>query len=165
MERGLKLLNEVDGTGRPAGKGDRVTYNLRIFLNRGDEVPLDEAQAEEVPAARLRKEGGRPVVDRTITLGKRQVMAAVEHSLTGMREGGYRKVRASPHLAYGKQGIPGLIPENAVLILEIWLRALADDDHAFRDAHMARESEGEPCESLEEVRQKLKAQGKLAESE
>ena len=106
-------------------KGDRVTYNLRIFLNRGEEVPLNEAQAEEVPAARLREEGGRPVVDRIITLGKRQAIAAVEYSLAGMREGGYRKVRASPHLAYGKQGVPGLIPENAVLILEIWLRVSA----------------------------------------
>jgi hypothetical protein len=32
----------------------------------------------------------------------------------------------------------------------------------FYDAFVAREREGEPRESLEEVRQKLKAQGKLA---
>jgi FKBP-type peptidyl-prolyl cis-trans isomerase len=39
-----------------------------------------------------------------------------------MNVGGYRKVRISPHLAYRDKGIPGLIPPNAVLICEIWLR-------------------------------------------
>jgi len=39
-----------------------------------------------------------------------------------MKAGGYRKVRTSPHLAYREKGIPNLIPENAVLILDIWLR-------------------------------------------
>jgi FKBP-type peptidyl-prolyl cis-trans isomerase len=124
MDRGLRLLEEVEGQGRSAEKGDRVTYNLRIFLHRGDEVPLDELQADELPAEKIRREGDRRIVDRTITLGKRQVMAAVEKSLLGMKKGGYRKVRASPHLAYGDPGIPGLIPENALLVLEIWLRDL-----------------------------------------
>jgi FKBP-type peptidyl-prolyl cis-trans isomerase len=39
-----------------------------------------------------------------------------------MKPGGYRKVKVSPHLAYGERGIPGLIPTNAVLVIEIWLR-------------------------------------------
>ncbi len=41
-------------------------------------------------------------------------------------EGGYRKLRASPHLAYGTKGIPDLIPANAVLVLEIWLRSVVN---------------------------------------
>ncbi len=49
-------------------------------------------------------------------------MAAVEYSLFGMREGGYKKIKASPHLAYGKKGLPGLISEDAVLTIELWLR-------------------------------------------
>lgn len=122
LKRGLKLLEEVEGEGRSAAKGDRVTYNLRIFLNRGDEVPLNELQAGMLPADRIQQQGDHQLVDRIITLGRRQVMAAVEASLTGMKKGGYRKVRASPHLAYGERGIPDLIPENAVLTLEIWLR-------------------------------------------
>jgi FKBP-type peptidyl-prolyl cis-trans isomerase len=40
----------------------------------------------------------------------------------GMKVGGYRKVRISPHLAYRDKGIPDLIPPDAVLICEIWLR-------------------------------------------
>ena len=49
-------------------------------------------------------------------------MVGVEHALMGMKVGGYRKVRVSPHLAYRDTGIPDLIPPNAVLICEIWLR-------------------------------------------
>jgi FKBP-type peptidyl-prolyl cis-trans isomerase len=41
-----------------------------------------------------------------------------------MKAGGYRKVRVSPHLAYREKGIAGLIPENAVLVIEIWLREI-----------------------------------------
>ena len=49
-------------------------------------------------------------------------MAGVEHALMGMKAGGYRKVRISPHLAYRNKGIPGLVHPDAVLIYEIWLR-------------------------------------------
>ncbi len=61
-------------------------------------------------------------IDHTIVLGRRQAIAGVEQALMGMRAGGYRKVRVSPHLAYRDKGIPDLIPPNAVLICEIWLR-------------------------------------------
>jgi hypothetical protein len=35
---GLKLLDEREGAGTLAKKGDRVVYNTKIFLNQGDEV-------------------------------------------------------------------------------------------------------------------------------
>jgi hypothetical protein len=36
-----------------------------------------------------------------------------------MRIGGTRRLRISPHLAYGKRGVPGVIPADAVLDVEI----------------------------------------------
>lgn len=72
----------------------------------------------------IRTEGSQKLINHTILLGKRQAIPGVEHSLVGMKEGGYRKVSASPHLAYREKGIPGLIPENAVLIIELWLREI-----------------------------------------
>ena len=125
---GIKLLEERVGEGTAAQTGDRVIYNLKIFLNRGEEVPLDALQAKEVAEHTIRVEGDHRFLDRTLVLGKRQAMAAVETTLIGMKPGGYRKVRASPHLAYREAGIPGLIPENAVLILELWLRELGAGD-------------------------------------
>jgi FKBP-type peptidyl-prolyl cis-trans isomerase len=41
-----------------------------------------------------------------------------------MRVGGYRKVRISPHLAYGAAGVAGKIPANAVLVYELWLTSV-----------------------------------------
>ena len=59
LASGIRLLDEVSGTGPLARKGDRVTYNLRLFLNRGDEIPLDELQREHVSSDRIRVDGGR----------------------------------------------------------------------------------------------------------
>lgn len=119
---GLKLLEEQEGEGVPANKGDRVVFNLRLILNKGDEIPLNEMQAELLPKEMIRVVNGVTLIDRTIVLGRREAMAGVEHALMGMKAGGYRKVRISPHLAYRDKGIPDLIPSNAVLICDIWLR-------------------------------------------
>ena len=121
---GLKLLAEREGEGKPAQRGDRVVYNTRIFLNRGEEVPLNEIQARHLPAKLVRVAEETTFIDHTIILGRRQAMAGVEHALLGMKVGGYRKVRVSPHLAYHDKGIPDLILPDAVLICEIWLREI-----------------------------------------
>lgn len=95
---------------------------MRLFLNKGDEVPLNETQAKHLPKEMIRTVNGSTFVDRRIVLGRREAIAGIEHALIGMRAGGYRKVRISPHLAYRDKGIPNLIPPDAVLICEIWLR-------------------------------------------
>jgi hypothetical protein len=122
--RGITLLMEVEGQGPPTARGDRVLFNMKIWLNRGDEVPLNAIQAQHVPEQMIRSVAGEKLVDRIATLGKREVIAGIERSLMDMRAGGYRKVRVSPHLAYREKGLPGLIPENAVLEVEIWLREI-----------------------------------------
>jgi FKBP-type peptidyl-prolyl cis-trans isomerase (trigger factor) len=124
LKKGIELLDEREGAGQPAAKDDRIVYNLRIFLNKGDEVLLSERQAEYLPEGMIRTEGGYRFVNHETTLGSRQTIAGIEHSLVGMKPGGYRKVRVSPHLAYRDQGLTDLIPPNAVLIVELWLREL-----------------------------------------
>jgi FKBP-type peptidyl-prolyl cis-trans isomerase len=122
---GLHVLEEREGEGRAAQKGDRVVYNTRFFLNRGDEVPLNSLQAKSLPQEMIRIEDGVSLIDHRIALGRRQAIAGVEQPLIGMKVGGYRKVRISPHLAYRDKGIPDLIPPDAVLVVEIWLRKIA----------------------------------------
>jgi FKBP-type peptidyl-prolyl cis-trans isomerase len=119
---GLKLLDEREGAGTPGKKGDRVVYNIRIFLNQGEEVPLNKLQAKQLSKDMVRVVDGVTSIDHTIVLGRRQAVAGVEHALMGMKVGGYRKIRLSPHLAYRDNGIPDLIPPDAVLICEVWLR-------------------------------------------
>jgi FKBP-type peptidyl-prolyl cis-trans isomerase (trigger factor) len=127
LKRGIKLLAEHEGIGEPVKKGDRVVYNLKISLNRGEEVPLNERQAEYLPAEMIRTIEGDRFVDHRITLGSREAMAGVEYSLIGMKKGGYRKVRVSPHLAFRDKGLPDLVPPNAVLAIELWLREVLCD--------------------------------------
>ena len=124
---GLNLLEEREGEGRQAQKGDRVVYNARIFLNQGDELPLNDIQVEQVPKELVRVIDGVTFIDHTIVLGQRQAIAGIEHALFGMKVGGYRKVRIGPHLAYRDKGIPDLIPPDAVLIVEIWLREISQE--------------------------------------
>ena len=124
---GLKLLELREGEGRSAEEGDRVVYNMRLFLNEGEEVPLNVRQAAYLPKTMLRTENGVTLVDHTIRLGRREVIAGVEYPLMGMKVGGYRKVRISPHLAYRDKGIPDLIPPRAVLHCELWLRAIVQE--------------------------------------
>jgi len=119
---GLKILDEREGEGQPAQKGDRVIYNCRIFLNKGDEVMLNAKQVDQLPKDMIRVVEGERFVDHKTVLGSRQTIAGVEHALMGMKAGGYRKVRISPHLAYREKGFPDLIPPGAVLVVEIWLR-------------------------------------------
>jgi hypothetical protein len=119
---GLKLLEEREGAGKPANKGDRIVYNSRLFLNKGDEVPLNAKQVEHLPKEMIQVEGGVTFVGHKPPAWKPPDNGGVEHALMGMKVGGYRKVRVSPHLAYRDKGIPNLIPPDAVLICEIWLR-------------------------------------------
>lgn len=119
---GIELIQAREGEGAPAAKGDRVVYNVRTFLNQGDEVKLNDALLAQVSPARKREVDGRMFIDHHTVLGRRQTIAGLERALVGMKPGGYRKVRVSPHLAYRDKGIPGFIPPDAVLVIEIWLR-------------------------------------------
>jgi hypothetical protein len=121
---GLKLLDEREGEGQPAQRGDHVIYNCRIFLNRGGAVLLNAKQAEHLPKDMIRVVEGETFVDHKTALGSRQTIAGVEQALIGMKAGGYRRVRVSPHLAYRNKGVPGFIPADAVLVVELWLREI-----------------------------------------
>ena len=104
MDPGIRLVAEEEGTGRRAERGDSVVFDCALTLNRGDVV-----------SRRGRQE---------TRLGSRELIAGIEKALEGMSKGGYRKVRISPHLAYGDQGVPDRVPPNAVLICKTRLESV-----------------------------------------
>ena len=104
MVSGIRIISEVEGAGARAQKGDSVCFECAAYLNKGSVV--HPRRAEQV------------------LLGSRRYIAGVEASLVGMREGGYRKVRISPHLAYGDAGVDDKVPPNAVLVYELWLTSV-----------------------------------------
>ena len=99
LKPGIKLVSESEGIGEPVKKGDRVTVRLNGWLNQGS--PIQEDYVGE------------------IVVGNRVAIPGIEYSLEGMKQGGKRKVRISPHLGYKEAGVKNLIPENAVLVYEI----------------------------------------------
>ena len=109
MLAGIKLKSEKVGDGREAKRGDKVTVSYDLVLNRGDVVQsLDSF---------------------SFTIGKRDVIAALDYGVEGMRVGGRRCFRAGPHFGYRDEGVDGIIPPNAVLIFDVKLLSVEDDPH------------------------------------
>jgi len=107
MRAGIKLESETVGEGREAARGDTVTVAYDLSLNRGEVVQSLDLYS--------------------FTLGKRDVIAALEYGVEGMRVGGQRCFRAGPHLGYGDKGVDGIIPPNAVLIFDVKLLSVERD--------------------------------------
>jgi FKBP-type peptidyl-prolyl cis-trans isomerase len=104
MPSGVKVVAETEGADARAEKGDAVAFECAASLNKGSVIHARRAQ--------------------NLVLGSRRFIPGVEYALVGMREGGYRKVRISPHLAYRDAGVEGKVPANAVLIYELWLKSV-----------------------------------------
>lgn len=133
LSSGVEILENLEGAGPTAESGHTVIYNIRIFLNHGDEVPMNPTRQEiqEIAGAEIRRVENQTFIDHTTVLGKRRVIAGVEKALIGMRVGGYRKVRVGPHLAYGSRGAPPKIPSDAVLNISLWLREIVNPNDAI----------------------------------
>ncbi len=95
---GIKIVEESPGDGPELKKGDRVRLRYDIQFNRGDFLIQDQ--------------------EMVLTVGDRNYVAGFRYGLDGMRVGGTRKFRASPHLCYRDQELPN-VPKNAVLVISI----------------------------------------------
>jgi FKBP-type peptidyl-prolyl cis-trans isomerase len=95
----LKVEDVAVGSGAAAERGSSVTIRWRGALNRGDAFGSGEV---------------------TFRIGARRVIAGLELGVVGMRVGGIRRLRVSPHLAYCDQAVPG-VPAKAVLNFEVEL--------------------------------------------
>jgi len=104
MQRGRAGVEYEDveiGAGPAASRGCTVEVQYSLFLNRGDPVQEDK--------------------NYTFRIGERRVMAGLEYGVEGMREGGKRRIRVGPHLAYRDEGVPDIVPANAVLEFRVTL--------------------------------------------
>ena len=95
---GIKIIFDAPGTGPELKKGDRVMLRYDIQLNHGDFLVKDQVVVWVV--------------------GDRNFVAGFRYGLEGIRSGGTRRFRASPHLCYRDAEVAG-IPKNAVLICDI----------------------------------------------
>jgi FKBP-type peptidyl-prolyl cis-trans isomerase len=106
---GISIIEETAGTGIVLECDHRVHVVYDIQLNRGDFLTADE--------------------HFTFSLSDRSVIAGLRYGVEGMRVGGTRKFKASPHLCYADKEIDK-VPKNAVLIVHmksVQLAKRADD--------------------------------------
>ena len=101
---GIRGEDVKAGDGAVAERGCLVTVRWQCKLNRGEVV------SESTSSFRI---------------GKREVIAGLERGVIGMRVGGIRRLRISPHLAYRDQPVPG-IPANSVLDFEVEMLEVLD---------------------------------------
>lgn len=107
MRKGIKIEELLIGKGPMAQKGKTVTIRYYGHLNRGDIFQENTTC--------------------TFKIGNRDLIAGLEQGVEGMRVGGKRRVRVSPHLAYGDRGVATTIPPKAVLVFEVELIEVRDE--------------------------------------
>ena len=116
LRSGLVLLTDIPGTGDPVRRQQNYLVRLRLWLHRGEPVRW-QMPSGPVGVGRLEDNGETLITEMRINRGS--MMNGLFYGVDGMRVGGTRRLEIAPHLAYGEKGVPGMIPENALLIAEI----------------------------------------------
>ncbi len=113
---GIRVLDDEPGGGDPVLRRRVYRVRLKLWLNDGDPVVWDRPFGL-IDRARLEDDGATVVTD--LRIDRENLFAGLFQGIDGMRIGGRRKLKISPHLAYGERGIPGRIPPHAVVVAEI----------------------------------------------
>ena len=101
----LEVVDIEVGDGNTAEAGKRVSVHYTGTLDDG--TKFDSSKDRDKPFE--------------FNLGRGEVIKGWDQGVQGMKIGGTRKLIIPSHLAYGKRGVPGVIPPNATLIFTVEL--------------------------------------------
>lgn len=116
LRSGLMQLSDLPGTGEEVRRQHNYRVRLRNWLNHGEPVRWQTAWGP-VGSATLDDNG--ETLTTEIRINRGQLINGLFYGVEGMRVGGTRRLEIAPHLAYGERGVPGSVPPNAMLIVEI----------------------------------------------
>ena len=116
LRSGLVLRSDIAGAGEPVRRQRNYRIRLRLWLNRGEPVRW-KAPWGSISAARLEDHGETLITE--VRIDRRSLISGLFYGVEGMRVGGTRRLEIAPHLAYGENGVPDVIPPNALLVAEI----------------------------------------------
>jgi FKBP-type peptidyl-prolyl cis-trans isomerase len=102
---GLEYWDIKVGTGKTAERGKTAIVNYTGWLTNGKKFDSSIGR-EPFPVENL---GNAPVIK------------GWNEGIIGMKVGGKRQLRIPPDLAYGANGYPPVIPQNATLIFDVEL--------------------------------------------
>jgi hypothetical protein len=116
MRSGIEILDDQPGEGPLIQRQHVYRVRLRMWLNKGEPVRWQTPWGF-VLTARLEDDGHTLISNMRVD--RRSIINGLFYGIDGMQVGGTRKLRISPHLAYGRRGVPNVIPADAVLVAEI----------------------------------------------
>ena len=131
---GIKLIDEIEGYGKPIAKGDGFEAVYKFYRNKGDPLLFDVVNHKPIPRIHeengIKKIGWMPMTaERTNVVyqysgwleRQSEINVGIYYSLLGMKTMGYRKVRIAPHFfARSMAGYDG-IKSDSVVWVEIFL--------------------------------------------
>jgi FKBP-type peptidyl-prolyl cis-trans isomerase len=112
IKPGVELLSESLGDGPVVVRHKHYQVRLRMWLSRGEPVVWDKSLYN-----RVEEDGVTRISDVHVHRGR--LIAGLFYGMQGMHVGRTRTLGIAPHLAYGEQGVPGVIPANALLTIEV----------------------------------------------
>ena len=115
-KKGIKLIIDTEGNGEELQKGNYYYISTRIWLSKGDPVIWTKPHGV---LDRMVLSEDKTKLTADYRFDREHLIAGLFYGLEGMRVGGKRTIEVAPHLAYKEEGVPGMIPSNALLIIEI----------------------------------------------
>lgn len=117
IHKGVEILSETVGSGELIERGNSYIMKIKMWLNKGEAVAWNNVSTTNSEYLQFSE-------DRTVFTGKKRVdrenlVDGIFYGIQGMKINGTRRLKISPHLAYGENGVEGIIPPNALLIVEV----------------------------------------------
>lgn len=115
-KKGVKIVSEIEGNGEVLQKGNCYYLRARIWLRKGAPVIWTKPHCV---LDRMVLNEDKTKLTADYRFDREHLIAGLFYGLEGMRVGGKRILEVSPHLAYKEEGVPGMIPPNALLKIEV----------------------------------------------
>ena len=106
LPSGVRVIDVLEGTGPTPSKGDRVYIHYKIYSKAFDSgEPVDASYFRTRPVDFVLGSPGAPLERASTAPPMPAVLAGVDLGVTGMREGGWRRLVVPASLAYGDDGL------------------------------------------------------------